>query len=62
MATNVATLTKAGVIPAGYKHLTAAEKTAIEKLTKAEVDAIISTKTKLGSEFFSKHAAHGMVY
>lgn len=60
--TNLAALTKAGVIPKDYKHLTAAEKTAIEKLSSAEVEAIISARTKLGDEFFSRHASHGMLY
>ena len=41
---------------------TSAEKKAIESLSASEVTAIISTKTKMGSEFFSKHASHGMFY
>jgi hypothetical protein len=59
---NLKTLTEAGVIPKDYKHLTDAEKAAIETLSDHEVNAIISTKTKLGHEFFSKHAPHGMLY
>ena len=59
---NLAALTKAGVIPADYPHFTPAEKKAIESLTVIEVAAIISTKTKMGPEFFSKHATHGMYY
>jgi len=59
---NLATLTKAGVVPANYEHLTPAEKKAIESLSAVEVTAIISTKTKLGPKFFSKHATHGMYY
>jgi hypothetical protein len=59
---NLAALTKAGVIPVGYELFTPAEKKAIESLTAAEVAAIISTKTKMGTEFFSKHATHGMYY
>jgi hypothetical protein len=55
-------LTKAGVIPKGYKRLTAAEKAAIEGLSSSEVGAIIGTKTKLGRRFFPKHASHGMLY
>jgi hypothetical protein len=60
--TNLATLTKAGVVPADYALFTAAEKKAIESLSASEVTAIISTKTKLGTGFFSKHATHGMFY
>jgi hypothetical protein len=59
---NLATLTGAGVIPAGYKRLTPTEKQAIEALSESEVAAIIGTKTKLGPKFFPKHAAHGMLY
>jgi flavin-dependent dehydrogenase len=59
---NLATLTKAGVVPADYPHFTPAEKQAIESLTVTEVTAIISTKTKLGPQFFSNHATHGMFY
>lgn len=61
-STNLETLSAAGVIPAGYKHLTAAEKAAIEGLSASEVQAIVSTKTKLGPKFFTKHASHGMLY
>ncbi len=59
---NLAALTKAGVVPADYPHFTPAEKQAIESLTVTEVTAIISTKTKLGPQFFSNHATHGMFY
>ncbi len=59
---NLAALTEAGVIPAGYDLFTPAEKKAIASLTDAEIAAIISTKTKLGPDFFSKHATHGMYY
>jgi hypothetical protein len=59
---NLATLTKAGVIPVGYSLLTSAEKEAIESLSASEVAAIISAKTKLGSQFFPNHASHGMFY
>ena len=59
---NLKTLTEAGVIPKDYKHLTEAEKTAIKTLSDPEVKAIISTKTKMGHEFFAKHAPHGMLY
>jgi hypothetical protein len=59
---NLGALTKAGVIPAGYSRLSPAEKKAIESLSAAEVDAIVAAKTKMGRKFFSKHAAHGMLY
>ncbi len=59
---NLDALTKAGVIPTGYDLFTPAEKKAIESLSANEVAAIISTKTKLGPKFFSKHATHGMYY
>lgn len=59
---NLAALTKAGVIPVNYDLLNPAEKKAIESLSASEVAAIISTKTKLGPKFFSKHATHGMYY
>ena len=59
---NLGTLVKAGVVPAGYKRFSPAEKQAIESLTETEVAAIISTKTKMGKKFFPKHASHGMFY
>ena len=59
---NLTALTKAGIIPAGYDLFTPAEKKAIESLSATEVAAIVSTKTKLGPGFFSKHATHGMYY
>jgi hypothetical protein len=59
---NVATLTKAGVIPANYALFSPAEKMALESLSATEVAAIISTKTKMGPKFFPKHATHGMYY
>jgi hypothetical protein len=62
VAGNLGALTKAGVVPSGYKRFTPAEKQAIESLSETEVAAIISTKTKMGTKFFSKHATHGMFY
>ena len=61
-AKNLETLTKAGVIPKGYKLLSTAEKAAIEGLSASEIKAIVGTKTKLGRRFFPKHASHGMLY
>jgi len=62
MGKNLAALTQAGVVPADYDQFTPAEKTAIESLSDTEVAAIISTKTKMGTKFFPKHATHGMYY
>jgi hypothetical protein len=59
---NLATLTNAGIVPKDYKFLTPAERTALEGLSKSEISAIISTRTKLGKKYFAKHAAHGMYY
>ena len=61
-AGNLAALTKAGVVPVGYNLFSPAEKQAIESLSEIEVAAIISTKTKMGPNFFPKHASHGMFY
>jgi hypothetical protein len=59
---NLATLTTAGVVPAGYKRFSPAEKEAIQSLSESEVTAIVATKTKMGKKFFPKHASHGMYY
>ena len=42
--------------------LTPAERAAVENLTPAEVDAILSAKVKLGDEFLKKHVPHGMMF
>jgi predicted lactoylglutathione lyase len=42
--------------------LTAAERAAVESLTDAEVDAIVSAKNKLGGAFIKKHVPHGMMF
>jgi hypothetical protein len=60
--TNIDRLTAAGIIPKGYKHLTAAETAMINKLTKGEVDAIVSASSKMEHDFMKKHAPHGMLY
>jgi hypothetical protein len=60
--TNLDFLTKAGVVPRGYDQLSPAESKAIESLSKSELNAIVGTKTKLGRNFFPKHASHGMLY
>jgi flavin-dependent dehydrogenase len=59
---NLAALTKANVIPKGYEKFTPAEKKALESLSASEVTAIISTRTKLGKQYFAKHAATGMYF
>ena len=59
---NLDALTKAGVVPASYKRFSPAEKEAIESPSPSEVAAIISTKTKMGPKFFTKHCTHGMYY
>ena len=60
--TNIERLTASGVIPKDYKKLTEAEKTTINKMTKSEVDAIVSATAKLDPDFMKKHAPHGMLY
>lgn len=59
---NLAALTKANVIPKGYANFSPAEKKALESLSATEVTAIISTRTKLGKQYFAKHAATGMYF
>ena len=59
---NLAALIKAGVVPKNYNRFTPAEMKALETLSASEVKAIVSTRTKLGKKYFSKHAAHGMYY
>jgi hypothetical protein len=59
---NLARLRQAKVIPASYSDFTPVEKKAIESLSAGEVNAIISTKTKLGRKFFAKTAATGMYF
>ena len=59
---NLATLTKAGVVPKNYKRLSPAEKAALETLSASEVSAVIATKSKMGKRFFPRHASHGMYY
>jgi hypothetical protein len=60
--TNVERLTAAGVIPKDYKRLTAAEKATINSLTKSEIEAIITSTSKMEPDFLAKHAPHGMLY
>lgn len=55
-------LTAAGIIPKGYKGLTAAERATINKLSDNEVEAIVSAAGKFQPGFIKKHAPHGMLY
>ena len=59
---NIERLTEAGIIPEGYDKLSDDEKATINNLSSDEVEAIISTNSKMGPEFFGKHAPHGMAY
>jgi len=59
---NFKALTAGGVIPEDYRHLTDAEKAALETLSDHEVNAVITSKNKLGIDFFRKQAPHGFVY
>jgi hypothetical protein len=59
--TNIERLTDAGVCPAS-QNFTEEEKKAIESLSRNEVDAIISSKEKLGDDFIKKHVPHGMMF
>ena len=59
--TNIERLTDAGVCTAG-ERFTEDEKKAIESLSHQEVDALISSKEKLGDDFIKKHVPHGMMF
>lgn len=59
--TNIERLTDAGVCPANQKF-TKEEKEAIESLSKHEVDALISSKEKLGDDFIKNHVPHGFMF
>jgi len=59
--TNIERLTQSGVCPASH-HFDEEEKKAIESLSPQEVDAIISSKEKLGDDFIKKHVPHGMMF
>ena len=61
-ATNIERLTAAGVIPKNYTRMTDAEKATINKMSDAEVEAIVSSTGKLDPDFMKKHAPHGMLY
>jgi hypothetical protein len=59
--TNIERLTEAGVVPAGHKF-DEDEEEAIESLSRHEVDALISSKDKLGDDFIKKHVPHGLMF
>jgi hypothetical protein len=59
--TNIERLTEAGVVDDDYKF-DDDEKEAIEALSHQEVNAIISSKDKLGEDFIKKHVPHGMMF
>ena len=59
--TNIERLRKAGLIEPDY-HFDQDEKDAIESLSGAEVDALISSKEKLGEDFIREHVPHGMMF
>jgi len=52
---NIERLRGAGILTTAT--LTADEETRLHSLTSAEVDAIISARDKLGTEFLNRHAA-----
>ena len=59
--TNLEQLQQAGLVDNDYEF-TAEENAAIESLTDAEVNHLISTKEKLGEAFIKKHMPHGMMF
>jgi hypothetical protein len=59
--TNLEQLQDAGLIDKNYKF-NDDEKAAIESLTDAEVNHLISSKQKLGEGFIKKHMPHGMMF
>lgn len=59
--TNLEQLQEAGLVDKDYKF-TEEEKAAIESLTNAEVNHLISSKQKLGDAFIKKHMPHGMMF
>ena len=59
--TNLEKLQQAGLVDDKYKF-SAEEKEAIESLTTAEVNHLISSKEKLGESFIKKHVPHGMMF
>lgn len=61
--TNLERLRSEDIVPQRcYDHFTDAEKAAIESLTVEEVDAIISSASKIDPDFLKRHAEHGILY
>ena len=59
--TNLERLQEAGLVDEDY-NFNDDEKAAIESLTDAEVNHLISSKQKLGEGFIKKHMPHGMMF
>ncbi len=59
--TNLEQLQQAGLVEEDYKF-SAEEEAAIESLTEAEVNHLISSKEKLGEAFIKKHMPHGVMF
>jgi hypothetical protein len=59
--TNLERLKEAGLVPDDYEF-DGNEESAIESLSHQEVEALISSKEKLGAEFINAHAPHGMMF
>ncbi|HEX6717273.1 MAG TPA: hypothetical protein VF088_09180 [Pyrinomonadaceae bacterium] len=59
--TNLERLQEAGLIADNYQF-SDDDKDAIESLSPAEVDHIISSKEKLGESFIRQHVPHGMMF
>jgi len=59
--TNIEKLKEAGLIPDDYEF-DGDEQSAIESLSQQEVEALISSKEKLGADFINSHAPHGMMF
>lgn len=61
--TNYDRLVEAGIInPGAGTKPTDAQMKAIEGLSTAEVDHLITTKSKLGNQFMDQHAAPGQSF
>jgi hypothetical protein len=59
--TNLERLKEANLVPDDCEF-DEDEEAAIESLTHDEVNALISTKQKLGDDFINKNTPHGMMF
>lgn len=59
--TSLERLTQAGLVEPTHQF-DQDEKDAIESLTSGEVEALISSKEKLGEDFINEHVPHGMMF